>query len=177
MEPVIEPGWIVILNGAPRSGKSSIVEVIQETFDGPYDSVAAHSRHGLNVVVDVGHHDAYSTPLHLLADAAGRLHGLPVLFVGVRCGLQVIMQRRDASQPGREGHYVTSATDGAIPQPVLRWQEEVHVPGVYDLEVDTSALTPAQCAALIDQRLRRGPPPSAFPRLASGLIEPGKSRP
>ena len=30
------PGQIVILNGAPRSGKSSIVAVIQETFDGPW---------------------------------------------------------------------------------------------------------------------------------------------
>src|SRR5215210_8201638 len=28
------PGQIIILNGAPRSGKSSIVAVIQETFDG-----------------------------------------------------------------------------------------------------------------------------------------------
>jgi chloramphenicol 3-O phosphotransferase len=27
-------GQIIILNGAPRSGKSSIVEVIQDTFDG-----------------------------------------------------------------------------------------------------------------------------------------------
>jgi chloramphenicol 3-O phosphotransferase len=31
-----EPGHIVILNGAPRSGKSSIVRVIQDTFDGPW---------------------------------------------------------------------------------------------------------------------------------------------
>ncbi len=29
-----ELGQIIILNGAPRSGKSSIVAVIQETFDG-----------------------------------------------------------------------------------------------------------------------------------------------
>jgi chloramphenicol 3-O phosphotransferase len=29
------PGSIVILNGAPRSGKSSIARVIQATFDGP----------------------------------------------------------------------------------------------------------------------------------------------
>jgi chloramphenicol 3-O phosphotransferase len=28
------PGQIIILNGAPRSGKSSIVAVIQDTFDG-----------------------------------------------------------------------------------------------------------------------------------------------
>jgi len=28
------PGQIVILNGTPRSGKSSIAAVIQDTFDG-----------------------------------------------------------------------------------------------------------------------------------------------
>jgi chloramphenicol 3-O phosphotransferase len=34
MERGTKPGQIVILNGAPRAGKSSIVAVIQETFDG-----------------------------------------------------------------------------------------------------------------------------------------------
>jgi chloramphenicol 3-O phosphotransferase len=205
-----EPGRVVILNGAPRSGKSSIVEAIQETFEGPwmnlgvdvfcrsvtppryrpgiglrpgggrpevealipalyaalYDSVAAHSRHGLNVVVDVGHHDAYSTRLHVLPDAARRLDGVPVLLVGVLCPVEVIMQRRIAGQPGREGQYAASIADEAIPEPVLRWQEEVHIPGIYDLEVDTSAMSPVQCAAMIRQRLDEGPPPSAFRRLA-----------
>jgi chloramphenicol 3-O phosphotransferase len=98
----LEAGQI-ILNGAPRSGKSSIAEAIQETFEGVwmnlgvdvyahvtpsrlrpgiglrpggerpdleafvpllyaalYETMAAHSRLGLNVVVDIGHHDAYS---------------------------------------------------------------------------------------------------------------------
>ena len=31
----VSPGWIVVLNGPPRSGKSSVADVIQETFDGP----------------------------------------------------------------------------------------------------------------------------------------------
>src|SRR6266508_6873936 len=121
-------GQIIILNGVPRSGKSSIVAVIQDTFDSPwmnlgvdrymqltpkrylpgiglrpggerqdieplvpvfysalYESIAAHSRLGLNVVVDVGHHDAYAIPRGILVDSARRLEGLPVLFVGVRC--------------------------------------------------------------------------------------------
>ena len=99
------PGRIVVLNGTPRSGKSSIAAAIQETFDGVwmnlgvdafkamaparyqpgiglrpggevpaleplvavlylamYQAVAAHSRLGLHVVVDAGHHDAYSRP-------------------------------------------------------------------------------------------------------------------
>src|SRR5258706_12182300 len=147
MIPIIDvtkPGQIVILNGAPRSGKSSIVRVIQETFDGVwmnlgvdvfvrevtperyrpgmglrpgeeshelaplvhvfyaalYDSIAAHSKLGLNVVADVGHYD-----LKVLKDSARRLSGLPALFVGVRCPIDVIMQRRNAGQLGREGEY------------------------------------------------------------------------
>ena len=31
-----KPGQIVILNGVPRSGKSSIAEEIQESFEGPW---------------------------------------------------------------------------------------------------------------------------------------------
>jgi chloramphenicol 3-O phosphotransferase len=205
------PGWVVVLNGAPRSGKSSIAAVIQETFDGPwlnlgvdvfsrcvtppryrpgmglrpggerpdleallpalfaafYDSVAAHSRQGLNVVADVGHHDGYSVPLGLLPDAARRLSGLPALLVGVRCPVEVIMARRDAGQADREGVYAVSGPGGEIPEPVLRWQRQVHLPGSYDLEIDTSVVTPAAAAAMIRGRLA-GPPPSAFARLAAG---------
>jgi chloramphenicol 3-O phosphotransferase len=207
---VTEPGQIVILNGPPRSGKSSIADVIQETFDGPwmnlgvdvfsrrvtpsryrpgiglrpggerpeietlipalyaalYDSIAAHSRHGLNVVVDVGHHDAYSRPLHVLPDAARRLLGLPVLFVGVRCSIDVIMQRRESAEADGEGHYAVRRPPRPIPEPVLRWQREVHIPGIYDLEVDTATMTPTECAELIRRRLAAEPPPSAFRRLA-----------
>jgi len=202
---VTKPGQIVILNGAPRSGKSSIVAVIQDTFDGPwmnlgvdvfarqvtpkryrpgmglrpgeeghelaplvpvlyaalYDSIAAHSRAGLNVVVDVGHHDA-----KILADSARRLSGLPVLFVGVRCPIEVIMQRRNAGHAGREGEYAVGSKTEPSPVPVQRWQTAVHVPGIYDVEVDTALLTPEECAAVIRSRLGDGPEGSAFRRLA-----------
>ncbi|NRP84745.1 Chloramphenicol 3-O phosphotransferase [Ensifer adhaerens] len=204
---------IIILNGAPRSGKSSIVEAIQAGFDGVwvnlgvdayirhitparyrpgiglrpggerpdlepliprfyaalYASIAAHSRMGLNVVAEFGHHDAYSRPLGILADCARQLAGLPVLFVGVRCSLDVVMQRRLAESPERQGIYVQIGPDMAVPAPVLAWQEEVHRPGIYDLEVDTSAKSPRTCADEIKQALDRGiPSPSAFERLAAG---------
>lgn len=200
------PGQIIILNGAPRSGKSSIAAVIQETFDGVwmnmgvdrfmamtparfqpgiglrpggeapqleplivtlyaamYDSIAAHSRLGLNVVVDVGHHDFYSRPLYILPACARRLQGLPALFVGVRCPLDVIMDRRRATGWTKDG-----AAD-PVPLPVQRWQEAVHQPGLYDLEVDTSQLSPEECAAIIRQRLAVGPPPSAFLQLTKPI--------
>ena len=197
------PGQIIILNGTPRSGKSSIAAAIQSGFGGVwmnlgvdgfkrmtperyqpgiglrpggerpdlepvimtlyyamYDSIAAHSRLGLNVVVDVDHHDAYSKPRGILFECARRLAGLPVLFVGVRCPIEVVMERRRIT-----GWKVPD--DGSIPRPVTLWQELVHVPGIYDLEVDTSKLSPDECADLIGQRLENGPPPSAFERLAA----------
>lgn len=205
MAQTSQPGQIIILNGAPRSGKSSIVAVIQETFDGVwmnlgvdrfmamtparslpgiglrpggerqdleplvpilyramYESIAAHSRLGLNVVVDVGHHDAYAHPRAILIDCARRLADLPVLFVGVRCPIEVIMERRRST-----GWAVASSGDGAAPEPVRLWQREVHIPGIYDLEVDTSLLSPSECAALIRQRLAAGPAPAAFQHLAA----------
>ncbi len=197
-------GQIVILNGTPRSGKSSIATMIQNMFEGVwmnlgvdrfkqmtpqryqpgiglrpggerpdleplivilyramYETIALHSRLGLNVVVDVGHHDAYAVPRGILPTCARLLEGLPVLFVGVRCPLEVIMQRRRATWP------VGTADDGSVPQAVSLWQQAVHVPGIYDLEVDTSVLSAEECADVIHQRLEEGPPPSAFQHLAA----------
>lgn len=208
---VNKPVRIVVLNGVPRSGKSSIVEVVQASFEGVwmnlgvdvfcrrvtppqyqpgiglrpggerpdleklipamygamYDSIAAHSRHGLNVVVDLNHHDSYSGPLGVLPDVAARLHGLPAYFIGVRCPVRVILKRRDATWPNwRDGLPTIATPDGDVPEPVLLWQTEVHRPGEYDLEVDTSERTPEKCAEAIRRRMEEGPP-AAFASLAS----------
>ena len=197
------PGQIVILNGTPRSGKSSIATVIQNTFEGVwinlgvdrfkqmiperyqpgiglrpggerpdleplivilyramYEAIAMHSRLGLNVVVDGGHHDAYTVPRGILPNCARQLKGLPVLLVGVRCPLDVIMERRHATW------HAGNADDGSVPKAVSLWQQAIHVPGIYDLEVDTSVLSAEECADSIRQRLEDGPPPSAIFRLA-----------
>lgn len=205
-------GRIIILNGAPRSGKSSIVEAIQADFDGLwmnlgvdayvrhitpqrywpgiglrpggerpdvealvprlyaalYASIAAHSRQGLNVVAEFGHHDAHSRPLGILTDCARQLAGLPVLFVGVRCPIETVMQRRLVEDPERSGTYVSVAADQPIPAPILAWQEEVHRPGIYDLEVDTSIKSAQDCAEEIRLLMERGARlPTAFERLAT----------
>lgn len=207
MATVSDAGQVVILNGVPRAGKSSIAREIQETFPGVwmnlgveahksctppraqpgiglrpgprqvaaeveelvpvlfaalYESIAAHARLGLNVVVDVGHHDAYSTPKHILPDCARRLAGLSVLFVGVRCPTDVIWQRR-ATTWGQERGQV----DPSVTAAVELGQETVHAHGEYDLEVDTSVLSPQECAVLIGQRLADGPPGSRFHEIAT----------
>jgi chloramphenicol 3-O phosphotransferase len=204
------PGRIVVLNGAPRAGKSSIAAALQARADAVwlnlgvdafalatparlspgiglrpggglpevaavvpllyaalYEAVAAASRLGLDVVVDVGHHEESGAPPGILADCARRLAGLPAYLVGVRCALPAIMARRRAMQPGREGLYAAAPEGAAVPEPVLAWQRAVHDPGVYDLELDTAALDPEACAAAILRRLRDPAPPTAFARLAA----------
>jgi chloramphenicol 3-O phosphotransferase len=197
------PGQIVILNGAPRSGKTSIARALQERGAGPWmnlgvdtstsqlpetlrpgiglrpggerpeleelvvmlygalwEAIAAHARLGLNVVVDVGLHESYSKPRDVRCDGARRLQGLPVLFVGVHCPLVVIGERR-ANTWGQ-----TLSGETELSEAVRRWQVDVHEGLVYDLEVDTAQLTPAQCADRVAVRIAHGPPGDAFGRLA-----------
>jgi chloramphenicol 3-O phosphotransferase len=195
-------GRIVILNGAPRSGKTSIARAMQQTMQGHwvnpgvdsqsrilpdalkpgiglrpggerpdlepmllalylalYDSIAAYARGGFDVVADVGHHDFYSTPLGILPACARRMALHDVLFVGVHCPIETIMERRNADPQG--GYYVAGA---GVPDPVRRWQEAVHVPGIYDLTVDTGTMSPQDCVAAIAAALDQ--PKTAFGRLA-----------
>jgi len=204
---VSQPGNIILLNGTPRCGKTSIARVIQESFpgvwinlgvdnymamipkqfqpgiglrpggEGPelepiietlyaamYQSIAAHSRLGVNIVADVGHHDWYSRKLNILRNCARILDGLPAMIVGVRCPIEEIMRRREATWgKGYE-------SDGRVPAPVLRWQEAVHQPGIYDVEVDTLRMSAEGCAGVIWSRLEGGEGLTALRRL--GGIHP-----
>lgn len=201
MPPDPSPGPVVILNGAPRSGKTSIARAIQAQAtpavwlnlgvdasvaatppawlpglglrpggERPdlepvavalgvalFDSVAAHARQGLGVVMDLGLHDGYATPRHLHAEGARHFTGLPVLFVGVCCPLDVIWQRRARTWGQRRDE-----ADESLVRAVERWQQEVHAGHTYDLEVDTAVDAPAAGAARILARLRDGPPGTAF---------------
>jgi chloramphenicol 3-O phosphotransferase len=197
-------GQVVICNGAPRSGKSTVARAVQARLSGTwvnlgvdasrrsiperlqpgiglrpggerpdlegvvpvlyaalYESVAAHAMTGLNVIVDVGHHEMYSKPLHILQDCARRLMGLPVLWVGVHCPIEVIWQRREDTWNQR-----FDSDDAQLLAAVDRWQRAVHAHGRYDLELDTSMLTPVQCAEVIADRLKNGPPGTAFATFA-----------
>lgn len=193
-------GRIVLLNGAPRAGKSAIVDVMQQTLLGVwvnlgvdvhagilpqhvrpgiglrpggerpdleallpalhaalFDSMAAHSRQGLHVVADLGLHHDYAGLYDPLRVAALHLAHHPVLLVGITCPIEEILRRRAIPQAGREGQYLTRDAEGAIPAPVARWQAAVHDPGIYDLTVDTSVMTPGECAAAIGEALDRNP--------------------
>ncbi|MCW5942391.1 MAG: hypothetical protein KIS66_09180 [Fimbriimonadaceae bacterium] len=198
------PGRIVVLNGAPRSGKSSIVSAMQampgETWTNlgvdrlmeslpprlrpgiglrpggerpdleptvvalylaTYESIAAYARRGLDVVADFGHHDDYSRPRGILPQCSRLLAGLPAWLVGVRCPVNTILERRRLT-----GYPADDDPASDVMVRILAWEREVHRPGAYDLEVDTSRLPPDECAARILERIERGPSPTAFATLA-----------
>jgi chloramphenicol 3-O phosphotransferase len=74
-----------------------------------------------------------------------------IYFVGVRCPLPVIA-RREATRLGRfpgtaESHF-----------------ERCHAHRLYDVEVDTSAMSPEACAIRVIERMEMGPP-AAFGQL------------
>jgi len=77
------------------------------------------------------------------------------------------MERRNAGQTGREDQYVRGTPDDPYPLPARRWQEAVHRPGLYDLQIDTSILSPEQAAATIRAHLDAGEPCTALQQLAS----------
>lgn len=152
----------------PGGERPDLETFVATAYAALYESVAAHARVGLSVVVDVGHHEAYGRPLGILRASAERLRGLPAWLVGVRCPLEAILARRS------ESGWSSAPTVEATPEPILRWQYEVHRPGIYDLEVDTSVLDPPAAAEVIRRHLETGPPPTAFERILG--LPPGEGR-
>jgi chloramphenicol 3-O phosphotransferase len=142
-EPV--DGWSV----AVRDGRLAELPTIGprglELFNAHYRAVAAYAAAGGHVIVDDVLYDR-----RVLDLAVAALHRLPVLFVGIRCPAEVAEARELARGDRLPG--------GA------RLFEAAHAHAAYDLELDTAALTPEECA---DAILAALPPPDdhAFARL------------
>lgn len=191
-------GTIIFINGASSSGKTSIVRALQASFTAPYldagldrflwmlprryldrplwnevlgqateagplghqliagmhHAIAALARCGCNVVAD-----------HVLVertwvDEAARLFSaLPAYLVGVHCPLAVLEERE------------CSRRDRTLGQARAQYAV-VHAHVVYDIEVDTSILSPDACATAIQARVAAGPP-TALRRLLTRSIGTG----
>ncbi|AUG75099.1 chloramphenicol 3-O phosphotransferase [Kitasatospora sp. MMS16-BH015] len=181
---------LIILNGGSSSGKSSIARALQTQLPRPWltfgvDTLiealpptvrdgSAGLEIGPDGTVAVGPtfrelEAAWIAGLAAMARAGARivldevflggpasrqrweqaLRGLPVLWVGVRCAAATAAAREAA----RGDRFTGMAADQA---------ESVHRGLVYDLEVDTTHRSAADCARLIAARLDC-PPPTAPP--------------
>ncbi|MFG2818265.1 chloramphenicol phosphotransferase CPT family protein [Kitasatospora sp. NPDC048365] len=177
-------GLIIFLNGTSSSGKSSVARELLATLDGasfhlPVDAfhamrskqgyteaelpqvlrrtwmgfhraVAGMAAAGNTVVVDHLFSEEWR-----LADCLELFPAEDVVLVGVRCPLPEL-ERRERERGDR-------------PQGLAARQlEPVHAHGEYDVEVDTSVLSPAECARRIKEFLPDRPRPTAFERLRAG---------
>jgi len=181
---VTRQGTVILLNGTSSSGKSSIaaelLEILDDTwFHLPVDAVhamrsqreisdedlpaelvrtsmgfhravAGMAAAGNNVVVDHVLSFAWR-----LSDCLDLLDPERVVFVGVRCPLEETVAR-EAARGDRPVGQAASQFD------------QVHAHGDYDLEVDTSVMSPRQCAERVREHLSHRASPTAFSRLRSG---------
>ena len=120
-------------------------------------SVAALANEGIWVVVD----DLLFKPAYL-HDYAVALRDVPSYLVGVRCPAAVV-ETREGERTGR------------FPGTARSHFETVHAHGAnYDVEVDTSRLSPADCAAVVCDRLATAP--VALEQYRAGSCAPVWSR-
>lgn len=141
-------GWLLpfrdgALIGAPRLGV-----VAYQLLDGMYASFATLAATGINLIVDDVIYDPQVFQL-----AKTRLANANLYFVGLHCPVEEAIRR--------EGARGDRAPGGAAIFHAL-----VHRHGVYDLEVDTSQLTPAECAERIKAALPYRHLQSAFAQLS-----------
>lgn len=181
---MILPGTILILNGASSSGKTTLLRELQTRLDPPFleagidkfiwmlpkryldrplwddvlglatqagetgrwlvggmhHAIAALSRQGICVIAD-----------HVLVEpawvkqCAELFAGLPAYLVGVRCPLDVLIEREQ------------SRKDRTLGQAAAQFPL-VHAHRTYDIEIDTSLLSPAECAGKIINHLNTETP-------------------
>jgi chloramphenicol 3-O phosphotransferase len=130
-------GQIIFLNGASSSGKTSIARELLLVLDRPYFHMSVDAINGMR---------ARQRTLELSPA------GLDVVFVGVHCSAAEL-DRRERDRGDRD------------PGQAAGHAGQVHAHGSYDIECDTTAASPRDCAMAIKDFLTRRTGPSAFDRL------------
>jgi chloramphenicol 3-O phosphotransferase len=189
------PGRVIYLNGTSSAGKTSIALALQDVLDEPFLRLGVDTFIGMlprrifNVAPfepapggglrpTTAYRETIRRPIpgavaamastnDLIVDDVVNgtewlrsiVHALApfsVLFVGVLCSLEEL-ERREAAR----GDRARGLARGMI--------GPAHEHDTYDLRVDTSQMTAAECAQKIKERLYSGPPGTAFAELRSRL--------
>src|SRR5215212_472300 len=138
--------WVVP-HGDKRVSEIRIGPIGFRILKGMYHAAAALALTGNDLILD----DVIFDP-EVLREAVNVLYTFNLLFVGIRCPFEVAEQR-ERERGDRMLGLVKSDYD------------RVHRHGIYDFEVDTSTLSPMECALQIKDRLQNGIPPDALQRL------------
>ena len=136
------------LSPTNRKGAKVLKQLVPPVLSGFHRSVAALAQAGNNVLVDhLLQEDGW------LQECVERWAGCDVLFVGIRCPLEIAEQREKERGDRNIG--------------TARYQfERVHAHDLYDIEIDTSRLRVDECVTRIIERIHVKPQESAFQKLA-----------
>ena len=139
------PQWI----WGPKGGKELYARYLPAIISGLHGCVAALAGSGNNVILD-----HVLQEKEWLRECIEKWEGLEVLFVGVRCPLEIAEQREKERGDRNIG--------------TARYQfERVHIHRYYDIEVDTSVLTVDACVAKITEMIKARPTLKAFDEIAN----------
>jgi chloramphenicol 3-O phosphotransferase len=191
-------GTIVHLNGIPSAGKTSIGRALQSALNEPFLLLGVDTFLGLlprrtfgsgwlmpapggGVRPTARMRERVRPPMLATIAALAPLYDLivddvipdpesldrtidalapfTVLFVRVECAPEVAEERER-----QRGDRTIGMARGLAPV--------VHAHGVYDLTVDSAAMSPVECARVICDRLRNGPEPTAFAELRARSARP-----
>lgn len=145
---VASEGWGIRFDDDRRLAQLPVLGAkALQILHGMYEALAAFARAGNDVIVDDVIYDE-----RVLASAVAAFEGIGVLFVGIRCPVEVA-EARELERGDR-------ALGGA-----RVFADAVHRHGTYDLEVDSSAMTPDEVSAAISDALDAGRGGQAFERL------------
>ncbi len=135
----------------PAGQEETFMHFIPAIISGLHRCVAALAKSGNNLIVD-----HVLQEKGWLKECVENWDGLDVLFVGVKCPLEIAEQREEERGDRNIG--------------TARHQyKRVHTHGVYDLEVDTSLLTVDECVTRIMELLQKKPTKVAFQEIANGF--------
>jgi chloramphenicol 3-O-phosphotransferase len=145
--------------------------VCMQALSAMHEMVAAAARIGQNMVVD---HLMFVDP-PVLQDAVWRMADVPVLFVNLKPSREVLEQRVKERvitvipEPIQEamaaaGPDILKALGDELSAATPWFYEHAYANEVYDLELDSSAMSPDEVCMAIEARLREGPG-TAFAKL------------
>jgi len=145
--------------------------VCMQALSAMHAMIAAAARTGQNVVVD---HLMFVDP-PVLQDCVWRIADVPVLFVNLKPSRDVLNARVRGRRIDFIPPPIREAMDTAGPEIVAAFAEQLGDAGpwfyehayandIYDLELDSSAMSPDEVCARIEARLSEGPG-TAFARL------------
>lgn len=140
------------LNPTNQDEAMILARLIPAVVSGFHKSIASLAQSGNHILVDhVLEENGW------LNECVENWKGLEVLFVGVKCPLEIAEQR----ERERGNRNIGTA----------RYQlERVHAHGLYDIEVDTSVLNVEECVTRITALINDKPKEYAFQELAARFI-------